>query len=292
MEYFVIENTSLKRFNTLQLEARASLVILPFTAAGLGQALRTYKDRKIEIIGNGSNIVFSKSEYDEHYVFIITTILDHIEHHDHIVTVEAGVSLNRLAWFTCENSIDGFAFSEDIPGTIGGALFMNAGQWEYSIGQYVKWIEVYNRDTDQIETIYPDRDFFAYRFSMLSVMNVVVLRCGLQAEAGDYLTILDQMLKYRRERYVKQPRNYPNAGSVFKRPVDKDGHDLFVWKLFDEVKLRGFRIGDAMISDKHPGFIVNLGDATVQDIAMLIQEAKKRVKDRYEVDLELEWRVI
>ena len=173
------------------------------------------------------------------------------------IITEAGARLHRLAWFACEQSIGDMEFCEDIPGTMGGALIMNAGQWEFTIGQYVNWIEVYNTETQTVEMIYPDEKFFAYRYS-----------------------------------YIKQPRNYANAGSVFKRPVDKEGNSLYIWKMFDEVKLRGFRIGDAMVSEKHPGFIVNVGNANVEDVSALIKECKKRVLDQFDVSIELEWRVI
>ena len=181
---------------------------------------------------------------------------------------------------------------EDIPGTIGGGLYMNAGQWQYTIGQYVNWIEVYNTEKDEIERIVPDKDFFAYRYSGLNDLPVYVLRCGLKAQPGVYEDILSQMLEYRHERYVKQPRNFANAGSVFKRPKDKNGESLFVWKLLDGVNLRGFRIGDALVSEKHPGFIVNAGNASVQEMAAVIDECKRRVKEKYDVELHLEWQVI
>ncbi len=292
MDYLIIKNTSLKKYNTLQLDVYAALLILPYSVNGLVQALQAYQGKRIVILGNGSNVVFKQSLYDDQTVFIVTQLLDSIDLHDHLLSVECGVSLNRLAWFACERSIDGYAFCEDIPGTIGGGLYMNAGQWQFTLGKCVKWIEIYNMDQQQVETLYPDADFFRYRYSKLNEMNAVVLRAALVSAEGDYLTILDQMLKYRRERYVKQPRNFPNAGSVFKRPADKDGNDLFVWKLFDETGLRGFRIGDAMISEKHPGFIVNVNKASVQDISLVIQEATRRVKEAFDVDLELEWRVI
>ena len=223
---------------------------------------------------------------------MVTTMVDKIEITDNILYVQNGVTMNKLAWFTCENSIDGYAFCEDIPGTLGGALMMNAGQWQYTIGQYVKWIEVFDKDTLQTKTIIPDADFFRYRHSKLNDMNVIVLSIGLKIEPGEYMEILDLMLEYRRERYVKQPRQYPNGGSTFKRPKDKNGDWLFIWKLFDEVGLRGFQIGDAQVSQKHPGFIVNRGNAKVAEVQMVIAECKKRVKEKFDVDIELEWRVI
>ncbi|CAM3662652.1 UDP-N-acetylmuramate dehydrogenase [Erysipelothrix urinaevulpis] len=290
--YFTMHDASLRRYNTLRLDVIAHTVVLPNTIEGLVEALRDYKDKEIVLIGNGSNMLFSKDYYDDNTVFIINVLLSNITIIDQEIVLEAGARLNRLAWFACEQSVGGLEFCEDIPGTIGGALIMNAGQWQYTIGQYVNWIEVYNYEKDEVETIYPDEEFFAYRYSHLNNLPVYVLRAGLKMMAGDYNESLDKMLYYRHERYVKQPRNYANAGSVFKRPKDKNGESLYVWKMFDTVELRGFTIGDAMVSTKHPGFIVNKGNATVQDMHDVIAECKRRVKDEFDVELELEWRVV
>ena len=123
-------------------------------------------------------------------------------------------------------------------------------------------------------------------------MPVYILRAGLKTTPGDYNEALDKILFYRHERYVKQPRNFANAGSVFKRPTDKDGESLYIWKLFDEVNLRGYRVGDAMVSEKHPGFIVNVGQAAVSDMHTVIAECRRRVLETFGVEIELEWRVI
>lgn len=291
-EYFVMNDASLKRYNTLRLDVIANTIVLPHTIQGLVDAFREYKDKRIIIIGNGSNMLFSQNYYDEDTVFIITILLANISTKDQEIVMEAGARLNRLAWFSCEQSVGGYEFCEDIPGTIGGALIMNAGQWQYTIGQNVNWIKVYNFETDKIETIIPDDDFFAYRYSRLTELPVYILETGLKMMEGDYNTSLEKMLYYRHERYVKQPRNFANAGSVFKRPYDKNGESLYVWKLFDAVDLRGFQIGGALVSNKHPGFIVNVGNATVDDIHNVIHECQKRVKDKFDVDLQLEWRVV
>ncbi|NLW15147.1 MAG: UDP-N-acetylmuramate dehydrogenase [Erysipelothrix sp.] len=290
--YFILNHASLKRYNTLRLDVVAHTLVMPHTVEGLVSALRDFNDRKIVVIGNGSNIFFSKEYYDESHVFVLTNLINDIEYNGTEIICEAGTRMHRLAWFACEQSLGELAFTEDIPGTLGGGLFMNAGQWKQTIGQYVNWIEVYNIEKDEVQRLIPDEDFFAYRYSKLNNLPVYVLRCGIKAVPGNYEEVLAKMLDYRHERYVKQPRNFANAGSVFKRPKDKEGNSLFVWKLFDEVELRGFRIGDALVSEKHPGFIVNAGNAKVDDISAVIAECKKRVKDTFDVDLELEWRVI
>ncbi|AZK44539.1 UDP-N-acetylmuramate dehydrogenase [Erysipelothrix piscisicarius] len=291
-DYFVMKNASLKRYNTMRLDVTADTVIIPHTVDGLVEALRDHTGKRIVLVGNGSNMIFSQEHYDDNTVFIITILLNDLEIVDNEIVAESGVRLNRLAWFACEQSLGDMEFCEDIPGTVGGALIMNAGQWQYAIGQFVNWIEVFNYETQEVERLIPDEAFFGYRYSRLNDLPVYVLRSGLKTIEGDYNQALEKMLYYRHERYVKQPRNYANAGSVFKRPKDKNGESLFVWKLFDGVDLRGFRVGDAMVSEKHPGFIVNVGHASVEDVQAVIQECKKRVKDEYDVELELEWRVI
>ena len=290
--YFVMKEASLKRYNTLRLDVVANTIVIPYSVEGLVEAFRDFKDKEIVVIGNGSNMLFSKEYYDENTVFVINVLLTNITTQNNEIVAEAGARLNRLAWFTCEQSVGGYEFCEDIPGTIGGALIMNAGQWQYTIGQYVNWIEVYNYETEQVEKIIPDDSFFAYRYSRLTELPVYILRAGLSIQEGDYNKSLEKMLYYRHERYVKQPRNYANAGSVFKRPKDKEGNSLYVWKLFDGVDLRGYRVGDAKVSEKHPGFIVNVGKATVADMHAVINECKRRVKEEYDVDIELEWRTI
>lgn len=285
-----LNDVPLKKYNTLQLESYANIVHFPLNKQGLIEVLNdTNYSRKI-IIGKGSNILLKKERYEDDTVFIITSLMDDIHLENDEIVCEAGVSLSSLAWFAIEHSIEGYAFAEDIPGTIGGALIMNAGQYEFTIGQYVNWIDVYDTEINEIKRIVPEEGFFSYRHAKFS-SNEIILSCGLKNMGGDDLENLEKVLNYKRERYRKQPRNYPNAGSVFKRPK-KDGEWLFVWKLFEACGLRGKRIGGAELSFKHPGFIVNVNHATPQDVFDLIELCQKSVKDMFDVDLELEWKVI
>ena len=291
MDLQILNQAKLKKYNTLRLEAIAHTCYVPLTLEGVNEAILQSRDKKRVLLGNGSNVLFTKDYYDQEYAFIVTNRLDEIEVVNDEIVVQAGVTLHDLAWFAMDHQIGGYEFCEDIPGTVGGALIMNAGQWEYTIGQYVRWVKVYNLDSEKFQMIIPDEDFFRYRYSQFNEMNCIILEAGLNIQAGDYNDIFNRMMDFKKERYMKQPRNYPNAGSVFKRPY-KDGESLFVWKLFDEVKLRGHQVGGAMISIKHPGFIVNVDHATPQDCVNLINEAKKRVSKHFDVELELEWRVI
>lgn len=290
MNYLTLNNTSLKRFNSLALDCTAALVVLPLNPQGLIEILKLTADKKRILIGKGCNILLAKPFYDDSTVFIVTILMDDLVLNDHELVVEAGLSLNRLAWFAQEQAVDGYAFLEDIPGTVGGALIMNAGQFDEEIGPLVNWIEVFDLSDNTVHCLKPYAGFFTYRHSELAAHHIV-LRAGLKAMPGDEKANLDKIFEIKTKRYLKQPRKYPNAGSVFKRPK-KDGQEFFTWQLFDEVGLRGYRIGDAQVSQKHPGFIVNLGHATSYDMLTLIQECKDRVKNRFDIDLELEWRVL
>jgi UDP-N-acetylmuramate dehydrogenase len=283
-------NVSLKKYNSLRLESQAALVYLPLDVEGFIEVLNATRSLRRIIIGKGSNILLKKEYYDESYAFIITPLMDDLKLEADELCVEAGVSLQQLAWFAVEQSISGYAFCEDIPGTIGGALVMNAGQFEYTIGQFVHWIDVYNLNTCTVQRVMPDEHFFQYRHSALK-QDEVVLRAGLSVSYGNDLENLEKIFNYKRERYRKQPRNYPNAGSVFKRPM-KEGTLYYVWKLLEEVGLRGYRVGDAEISFKHPGFIVNVGHATIQDVLDLLKLCQTKVKEKFDLDLELEWKTL
>ena len=288
--FLELSDVSLKKYNTLRLDAYAKRLYFPLNQEGLVEVLRMTKGKQRYLLGKGSNVLLTKEVYPEDVVFIVTTHMDEIRIDGEELVLEAGVSLSQLTWFAIEHAIDGYAFAEDIPGTIGGALIMNAGQFEFTIGQYVHWVDVYDDVLNEVKRILPDNDFFSYRNSGFKASETI-LACGLRNVGGEELENIEKVISYKKERYRKQPRNYPNAGSVFKRP-QKDGKTLFVWKLFEECGLRGKRIGDAEISFKHPGFIVNLGKATQSDVLALIDCCKEEVKKHFDVDLELEWRVL
>lgn len=290
MAYLTLHHQSLKKYNSLALDVTAALIYLPLDHEGFLEVLSLTKEKKRVLIGKGCNILLSKSHYDDSTAFIITVMDDDLVMTDTEMIAQAGANLSRLAWFALEQSLAGYAFLEDIPGTVGGALIMNAGQYEFSFGQLVNWIELYDTQTETVKTILPHKDYFGYRTSGIQP-HEIVLRAGLKIDKGNDEETLTAILKYKKDRYTKQPRQYPNAGSVFKRPY-KDGQSYYVWKLFDEVGLRGHRIGDAQVSAKHPGFIVNLGQASPKDMLDLVKECQDRVKDHFDIDLELEWKVI
>lgn len=291
MNYSILYNQSLKRYNTLKIESKAHAIAFPFNCEGVQDIYRNYKERKIVVIGRGSNILLSKEYYSEEYLFLNLKLMDNIEISRNKILCEAGTSLSELAWYTVENNIQGFEFLEDIPGTIGGAVIMNAGTYEDNISKLIDKITYYDIDKDIIITEEVTYENFGRRSSKWSSGNYVVISCEFKALQGDYLKSLDKLLEVKKQRYLKQPRNYPNAGSVFKRPV-VNGEELQVWKLVNDAGLSGLKTNDAMISDKHTGFIINAGNATYQDLVHLIDLIKQTIKEKYDVNLELEWKII
>lgn len=291
MNYVIIKNCSLRQYNTLNIESKAYLLTLPINIKGVQEIFQKYKDKKIIILGRGSNILFSKEYYDQSYVFINFRLMDNIKYYNGKIFVETGATLSQLSWFALENNIKGFEFLEDVPGTVGGAIIMNAGTYDDTIGQLITEVTYYDISTNLIKTDIVKPDDFGRRKSKWSEKDTVILSCLMKAEPGNYYESLEKLLEIKKKRYFKQPRNYPNAGSVFKRP-SLNGKDFYVWKLFDELGLRGYRKNDAMISEKHPGFIVNIGNAKPEDILYLINLAKEKVKSHFGISLELEWKII
>ncbi|SDB81048.1 UDP-N-acetylmuramate dehydrogenase [Pelagirhabdus alkalitolerans] len=295
MNYLVMKNCSLKQYNTLRLDAMAETVLFPLNEQGVKDIYNDFKNQKIIILGNGSNILLSKQTYAEEYVFVSFKHLDALYLSNDQIIAETGVLLSSLSWFALQAGISGYEFLEDVPGSIGGAVTMNAGTYKDTIGQLLDQITYYSLEEDKIKTDKVTEKDFGRRSSKWGTRKDIILttvfkNTSEEQKSENYESILDEILRIKRQRYMKQPRNYPNAGSVFKRPTH-NGEDFYVWKLFDEVGLRGYKIGDAMISNKHPGFIVNTGKATSEQVLSLIELAQKKVKEKFDIDLELEWKI-
>ena len=288
----ILKDVSLKPYNTLRLEATASLMAFPHNETGLESLLKEYQDTKnIIVIGKGANILLSKSFYDDSTLFVNLRLMNNMELNDGSLKAECGVTLSELTWFAIENDISGFEFLEDIPGTIGGALIMNAGTYKDYISNLVETVKYFDYNSKCIIEREVNEKDFARRSSYWMNNKSIIISCSFKAEKGDYISSLDKVLKTKKDRFVKQPRNYPSAGSVFVRPK-KDLKDLVVWELIDKVGLRGYSKNGASFSEKHPGFIINNGGAKYEDVQYLIRLAQERVKEEFDVQLRVEWRII
>ena len=239
------------------------------------------------IIGNGSNLLVSDKGLHKPVLHIAKEFNNISLDKDKdgkggTLTCEAGCTLAAIAKFALDNSLTGFEFAAGIPGSLGGAVVMNAGAYDGEMKQVVKSVRLMT-ETGNIVEKSADEMKFSYRHSLLKEESLIVLDAKIYLSIGNYEDIKARMdnLAYRRR--DKQPLEYPSAGSTFKRP---EGY--FAAKLIQDAGLRGFSVGDAQVSEKHCGFIVNKGNATASQIYALIKEVQRRVKENLGVDIETE----
>lgn len=239
------------------------------------------------MIGNGSNLLVK----DKGIRGIVLKIeFDKIEiikkEEDCIVRVGAGVKLGMLAQKLLKEEITGFEFASGIPGSIGGAIRMNAGAYGGEMKDIV--LETtYMDETGNIHTIKEKEHEFEYRNSIFSKRSWIILESVLKLKNGNKEDIKKQMEQYAKQRKEKQPINFPSAGSTFKR-----GDGFITAKLIDECGLKGYHIGDAQVSELHAGFIINRKEATAEEILQLIEYVKKTVYEKFQLEIQLEIQVV
>ncbi|MGI6485150.1 MAG: UDP-N-acetylmuramate dehydrogenase, partial [Tepidanaerobacteraceae bacterium] len=198
---------------------------------------------------------------------------------------KAGVSLSAASNVALDNSLSGLEFANGIPGSIGGATVMNAGAYDGQMSDIVKKVKVLNYSGD-IYDLYHDDLEYSYRYSVLQNREEILLEVEMELKPGNYSVIKKKMDKYLSLRKEKQPLNLPSAGSTFKRPPGN-----YAGYLIEKAGLKGYRIGDAMVSNLHAGFIVNMGNATSKDVIELITHIQKTVKERFGINLEPEIKI-
>lgn len=289
MNCLLLEDVSLEKYNTLRLKSIAKLMIFPPNEKEIREICSKFDNKEIIPLGRGSNILLSREYYEDEYLFFNLKLMDDIFIENNRLFAQSGLSLQKLAWYAIENNIKGFEFLEDIPGTVGGAVIMNAGTHEGNIGQLIKKVIYFDIDENQILEKEVIEEDFNIRTSIWDNNRVIILGCYFELNYGDTITSLDKILEFKKKRYKKQPRNYSSAGSVFKK---RDRNEVSVWELIDKVGLRGYKKNGAMISDKHPNFIVNIGNATYDDLKYLIDLCEEKVFNEFNVKLELEWKII
>ena len=204
-----------------------------------------------------------------------------------IVKVSSGMTNARLAKILLDNSLSGFEFLAGVPGTIGGALVMNAGAYGGEIKKLVLETKYIDLDTGEINTIENNEHKFEYRKSIFQTLNCVILETTLKLQIGNKEQIEEKMQEYSKKRRESQPLEMPSAGSTFKR-----GEDFITAKLIDESGLKGYSIGGAEVSTKHAGFIVNKGNATAKDIIDLINYVKEKVYEKFGRKVQEEVKII
>lgn len=265
----------------------ADFVVWPLDTDALKTLIETLMEMKMryEVFGNCSNVLFADDGFRG--CIVLTTYLNEISHECRedgkvIVTAGAGASLNALASYALRNSLTGFEFAYGIPGSVGGAVYMNAGAYDHSISDVLVSSTYVDKEFNVGELSAEDHQF-GYRRSAYMKSGAIVTSASFELTKGSYDQIKDRMDDLMSRRRSKQPLEYPSAGSVFKRYPG-----YFTAQLIDEAGLKGYAVGDAEISTKHAGFIVNKGNATAADVKTLINTVKEKIHSIYGIDIECE----
>lgn len=276
----------LTEYNSYRIKATCTKAWFPNNEEEIKEIFRHHSNKSI-IIGNGNNIIFSKDFYDQEFI-IFNGCFDKVILDNDIIEAEAGATLMQLSEIALNHNLTGLEIFHDIPSSVGGAVVMNAGTIEGEIKdiiQNVRYLDLYDM---QIREMEQKAINFEYRNSYFQKNpDKIVLRAWFKLKVDNYDCIKKRMEHNKQIRWAKQPRDYPNCGSVFKRPPG-----FFVGAMIDELGMKGYSVGGAKISEKHSGFIVNTGNATGQDILNIIAEVQMRIKKYYGVDLEVEQRII
>ena len=245
------------------------------------------KNIPIQIVGNGTNLLVKDGGIDG---FVIKLELNDFKvkkaNNETFIIAGAGLSLATLSVIAVKEELTGLEFLSGIPGTIGGAIRMNAGAYGGEMKDIVVKTKYMTYD-GKIKTINLEEHEFEYRKSVFSKIQGIILETTIKAQTGKKSEIENKIKEYATARKEKQPLDYPNAGSTFKRK-----ENVLTAKLIDEAGLKGYSIGDAEVSTKHAGFIINKGKATANDVLQLVEYIKKQIKEKFNEEIELEILVI
>ena len=278
-----LENVSLKKFTTYKVGGDARIIVYPKDTKKLISLLKYVNSNNIQykVLGNGSNTLFSSKEYNG--VIIKLDCFDEVEILKNKIKVGAGYNLMKLAAMAARKSLTGLEFASGIPGTIGGAIYMNAGAYKSDMGYIVQNVKVLTPDYKVI-TMANKELHFHYRDSFFQHNNdYICLGATLKLAEGKKSEIMAVNDERRKRRLESQPLEYPSAGSVFRNP-----EGMFAGKLIEDLGLKGLIKGGAQVSNKHANFIINKENAKAEDIKELIEFVKTAVEEKYNVKLKVE----
>jgi len=295
----VLENVDLKEYNTFKLGGKAKYLVDVKDKESLINLIKFLKTKNIKyfIIGNGSNIVMSDNLFDGVIIKLSNLNKFTIDYDTKIVTAQAGLYFPVLVAEVVNNNLKGLEWATGIPGTIGGSVVANAGAYNSAIFEFLKSVEILDAD-GIIKTLEKDDIKYDYRYSMFQDQkDITILSVVFELEHGNKEESNALIADRRKRRLESQPLEFPSAGSIFRNP---DGEEIkeqiekyglkgpYAGHLIEECGLRGKRIGNAAISEKHANFIVNLGNAESNDVKALIDLAKNTVKEKFEIELKIE----
>lgn len=283
----LLEQESMAQHTTFKTGGPADWFLMPKSAEQLKEAIALLRQEKIPyyILGNGSNLLVGDKGY-RGAVIQLYSRMQSVEVAGEEIHVQCGALLSAIAAEAAEASLEGFAFASGIPGTFGGAVVMNAGAYGGEMKDVLVSVDVLTKELE-ILTLPAEALELSYRHSIVPEEEYIVLGGVLRLKKGDKEKIKEEMAELAKQRREKQPLQYPSAGSTFKRP---EGY--FAGKLISDAGLKGRIVGGAQVSEKHAGFLVNIGGATTQDILDLIRICQDTVWQQFGVKLETEVKFI
>lgn len=273
----------LKLHTSFKVGGPADVMIIPSTEEELIQAVKICRENDIKyfIMGNGSNLLVRDTGI-RGVVIKINEGFDNVQVEGTKIMAQAGALLTAVSKLALRNSLQGMEFASGIPGTIGGAITMNAGAYGGEMKDIVRSVRVMTTDNQVLQLSNREMNF-EYRNSRVKDQDLIVLSVEFELELGELENIEEKMRELTFQRTSKQPLELPSGGSTFKRP---EGY--FAGKLIDDSGLRGLRHGDAQVSQKHCGFVVNRGETTYKEVMELVGVIQKTVMDKFGVELEME----
>jgi len=281
-------NEPMKKHTSFNIGGPADVFVIPRSTEVLQGMIRICRAEDIpcHIIGNGTNIIVGDNGIRGVVIRVSGNFCNYAKIRDYAVEAGAGMLLTRLSSVALEESLSGLEFASGIPGTVGGAIFMNAGAYGGEMKDIVEWTQYMDENGD-IRELSCDEHNFGYRTSFFEKNGGIILKTRVRLKPGEPDAIKSLMGELTKRRKKTQPLDMPSAGSVFKRAPG-----YYTWNLIEGCNLRGYSIGGAQVSEKHCGFIVNTGSATASDVIRLIDHIRECIMRKFEVDLQPEVKII
>lgn len=278
----------LKNHTTFKIGGNCIALVEPREISEIIEAVKICRENNIKffVIGNGSNLLVPDEGYNG-VIIKLKSEFSTIKVEGDYLIVNSGAKLSEVYTVAYENSLTGFEFASGIPGTIGGAIYMNAGAYGGEMKDIVESVKVLDLDNFELRELKNEELEFSYRKSIIQRKNYIVTTIKLKLQKGNKEEINAVYEDLRERRNSKQPLNFGSAGSTFKRP---EGH--FASKLIEDAGLKGYHINDAWVSEKHSGFVVNKGNASFKEVMELIEYVQKVVFEKFGVKLETEVRIL
>ncbi|MEE1312910.1 MAG: UDP-N-acetylmuramate dehydrogenase [Lachnospiraceae bacterium] len=283
----ILTQEPMKLHTTFKVGGPVDVFVKPESVEQIKEVMKAANEFQIPvyIIGNGSNLLVGDKGY-RGVIIQIYKNMNQIQCQGNEITAQAGALLSTIAKLALEQELGGFEFASGIPGTLGGAVTMNAGAYGGEMKQVLKSAVILTKE-GEVKTLTTEELKLGYRKSIIIDEDYIVLEAVIELTPDAKEEIQEKMNEYALARRTKQPLEYPSAGSTFKRPTG-----YFAGKLIDDAGLRGFSYGGAQVSEKHCGFVINKGDATAKDIVTLMKMVNEKVMNQFGVSLEPEVKMI